>query len=238
MFVSRPIIALLLPLLLASLAAAQPNPAQPAQPKAPAAGGKPLTTIEQQASYAIGLDFARRLKSDEAPIDVEAILRGLRDGLTDAKSELTDEQIQVAMPKFISALKAKRAEPAKKEAAAFLAENKTKQGVKQTASGLQYKVIKAGTGAMPKATDAVRVHYHGTFLNGKVFDSSVVRKEPAEFGVDGVIPGWTEALQLMRVGDKWQLYIPSDLAYGDDGNQAIPPGTMLLFEVELLGIVK
>lgn len=234
MFVARPTIALLLPLLLAQFTAAQPNPAT----KAPATGGKPLTTIEQQASYAIGLDFARRLKSDEAPIDVEAILRGLRDGLTDAKAELTDEQIQVAMPKFIAALKAKRAEPAKKEAAAFLAENKAKAGVKQTASGLQYKVIKAGTGAMPKATDAVRVHYHGTFLNGKVFDSSVVRKEPAEFGVDGVIPGWTEALQLMRVGDKWQLYIPSDLAYGDEGNQAIPPGTMLLFEVELLGIVK
>lgn len=219
---------------LTSLALAQPAA------KAPPAGGAapPLATLEQQASYAIGLDFARRLKSDEAPIDVEAILRGMRAGLTDAKPELTDEQMQVIMPKFIASLKAKRAEPNKRAGAAFLADNAKKPGVKQTASGLQYKVLKAGAGASPKPTDSVKVHYHGTLLDGTVFDSSVKRGEPAEFGVNQVIPGWTEALQLMKVGDKWQLYIPSDLAYGDDGNQRIPPGTLLMFEVELLDIVK
>jgi FKBP-type peptidyl-prolyl cis-trans isomerase len=232
---SLAIAALALPLLTTSFAYAQVTPK--------AAGGaaaeaKPLATVEQQASYGIGLRFARQLAGDGAPIDADAMVRGIRAGLSGSKPEMTDEQIQAVMPKFVAALKAKLSEPAKKEAAAFLAENAKKQGVKQTKSGLQYKVVKQGTGAMPKATDMVKVHYHGTFLDGKVFDSSVARNEPAEFGVDGVIAGWTEALQLMRVGDKWELFIPSDLAYGDDGNQAIPPGTMLKFEVELLGIVK
>ena len=236
MVANRNGLSLLVPLFLASLAAAQPAP--PAANPNANRNNPPLTTVNQQASYAIGLDFAQRLKTDEAPIDVEAILRGIRDGLTDTKPQLTDEQIQVAMKQFIVDLKNKRAEPAKREAAAFFAANAKKPDVKQTASGLQYKVIKQGTGASPKKEDAVRVHYHGTFLDGKVFDSSVERKVPAEFPVNRVIPGWTEALQLMHVGDKWQLYIPSNLAYGDEGNEAIPPGSMLIFEVELLGIVK
>ena len=225
---------------MASLSFAQLTPPGGAQPPL-----KPLTTLNQQASYAIGLDFGQRLARDKAPIDLEAIARGLRDGLTGAKSELSDDQIQAAMEKFISALQAKQAEQAKgiaeqnkKEGAAFLAANAKKPGVKQTASGLQYKVLKAGTGASPKKTDAVRVHYHGTFIDGSVFDSSVERKTPAEFGVGDVISGWTEALQLMRVGDKWQLYIPSDLAYGDQGRGSIPPASMLIFEVELLDVVK
>lgn len=232
---SLAIAALVTPLLCANFVSAQvtPKPAGGAPAEA-----KPLATVEQQASYGIGLRFARQLAGDGAPIDADAMVRGIRAGLSGSKPEMTDEQIQAVMPKFVAALKAKLAEPAKREAAAFLAENGKKQGVKQTKSGLQYKVVKQGTGAMPKATDMVKVHYHGTFLDGKVFDSSVARNEPAEFGVDGVIAGWTEALQLMRVGDKWELFIPSDLAYGDDGNQAIPPGTMLKFEVELLGIVK
>lgn len=229
-------LAAVVPLLFSTFAHAQVNPKPAAG--APAAAAKPLETVEQQASYGIGLRFARQLAGDGAPIDADAMVRGIRAGLSGSKPEMTDEQIQAVMPKFVAALKAKLAEPGKREAAAFLAENGKKQGVKQTKSGLQYKVVKQGTGATPKATDMVRVHYHGTFLDGKVFDSSVARNEPAEFGVDGVIAGWTEALQLMRVGDKWELYIPSDLAYGDDGNQAIPPGTMLKFEVELLGIVK
>lgn len=232
---SLAIAAIVTPLLSASFASAQvtPKPAGGAPAEA-----KPLGTVEQQASYGIGLRFARQLAADGAPIDAEAMVRGIRAGLSGAKPEMTDEQIQAVMPKFVAALKAKLAEPAKREATAFLTENGKKPGVKQTKSGLQYKVVKQGTGATPKDTDMVRVHYHGTFLDGKVFDSSVTRNEPAEFGVNGVIAGWTEALQLMRVGDKWELFIPSDLAYGDDGNQAIPPGTMLKFEVELLGIVK
>jgi FKBP-type peptidyl-prolyl cis-trans isomerase len=233
-----PYAAILLPLLMASVSFAQPPGG--AQPPL-----KPLTTLNQQASYAIGLDFGQRLARDKAPIDLDAIARGLRDGLNGAKAELSEEQIEAAMEKFIGALQAKQAEQAKglleqnkKEGAAYLAANLKKPGVKQTASGLQYKVIKAGTGASPKKTDAVRVHYHGTLIDGSVFDSSVQRKTPAEFGVGEVISGWTEALQLMRVGDKWQLFIPSDLAYGDQGRGSIPPAAMLIFEVELLDVVK
>lgn len=121
----------------------------------------------------------------------------------------------------------------------FLAENAKKEGVKTTASGLQYKVINSGTGASPKATDMVKVHYHGTLIDGTVFDSSVQRGEPISFPVSGVIPGWVEALQLMKVGDKWQLYIPARLAYGENSpTPAIPPNSVLLFEVELLGVEK
>ncbi len=123
--------------------------------------------------------------------------------------------------------------------AAFLAENAKKEGVTTTASGLQYKVIKSGTGESPKLSDRVKVHYHGTLIDGTVFDSSVQRGQPISFPVGRVIPGWVEALQLMKVGDKWQLFIPSRLAYGDQSpSQAIPPKSVLIFEVELLGIEK
>ena len=123
--------------------------------------------------------------------------------------------------------------------ATFLAENAKKEGVKTTASGLQYKVIKSGMGESPKLTDAVKVHYHGTLIDGTVFDSSVQRGQPITFPVGGVIPGWVEALQLMKVGDKWQLFIPAKLAYGDQSpSPVIPPNSVLIFEVELLGIEK
>jgi FKBP-type peptidyl-prolyl cis-trans isomerase len=121
---------------------------------------------------------------------------------------------------------------------AFLAANAKKEGVKTTASGLQYKVINSGTGPSPKLTDTVKVHYHGTLIDGTVFDSSVRRNMPVTFSVNGVIPGWTEALQLMKVGDKWQLVIPSKLAYGEQGPPSIGPNSVLIFEVELLGIEK
>lgn len=121
----------------------------------------------------------------------------------------------------------------------FLAQNAKKEGVKTTASGLQYKVIQSGTGESPKLTDRVKVHYHGTLIDGTVFDSSVQRGQPISFPVGGVIPGWVEALQLMKVGDKWQLFIPAKLAYGDQSpSPAIPPNSVLIFEVELLGIEK
>jgi FKBP-type peptidyl-prolyl cis-trans isomerase len=121
---------------------------------------------------------------------------------------------------------------------AFLAENAKKEGVKTTASGLQYKVIKSGTGPSPKPTDVVKVQYHGTLIDGTVFDSSVRRNQPATFTVNGVIPGWTEALQLMKVGDKWKLFIPAKLAYGEQGSGPIGPNIVLIFDVELLGIEK
>jgi FKBP-type peptidyl-prolyl cis-trans isomerase len=130
------------------------------------------------------------------------------------------------------------AEKNKRDGAAFLAENKTKPGVQVTPSGLQYRVIQKGEGPAPTANDTVQCHYRGTFLNGTEFDSSYRRGEPAEFPVTRVIPGWTEALQLMHVGDKWQLFIPSDLAYGPDGDRGIAPNETLLFEIELLGIAK
>jgi FKBP-type peptidyl-prolyl cis-trans isomerase FklB len=227
------------------VALAAPVFAQVQPPPAAGAPLRPLTTVNQQASYAIGLDFGQRLARDGAPIELDAIMRGIRDGLTGAKPELTDEQITAAMDKYLAALEAKKAEQDKllgeknkAEGAAFLAANAKKQGVKTTASGLQYKVLKVGAGAPPKATDVVKVHYHGTFMDGSVFDSSIERKEPAQFGVNQVITGWTEALQMMRPGDKLQLVIPSNLAYGERGNRGIPPNAVLVFEVELLEIVK
>ena len=234
--INRFFLAAFLGFLPASFVFAQVPAVKPPAANPPAAGA-PLATMEQQASYSIGLDFARRLKADEAPLDTEALVRGIRAGLSDGKPELTDDQMNAVMQKFLVALRAKRAEGTKREGAAFLAENAKKPGVKQTASGLQYKVLKQGTGASPKATDTVQVHYTGKFLNGEPFDTSV-GGEPIKFAANKVIPGWTEALQLMRVGDKWELFIPSDLAYGDTGNQRIPPGTLLHFEVELLDIVK
>jgi FKBP-type peptidyl-prolyl cis-trans isomerase len=234
------LVGLLAPFFCASLGIAQVNPPAGGQPAV-----KPLTTVTQQASYAIGLDFGQRLTRDGAKLDLEAITRGLRDGLTNAKPELSDEQIDAAMEKFVTELRAKQMEAAKgigeknkKDGDEFLAANAQKPGVKATKSGLQYKTLKAGTGATPKATDVVRVHYHGMLIDGTVFDSSVERKVPAEFPVNGVIAGWTEALQMMKVGDKVQLYIPPALAYGAEGSGPIPPNSVLVFDVELLDIVK
>ncbi|QDU31224.1 FKBP-type 22 kDa peptidyl-prolyl cis-trans isomerase [Anatilimnocola aggregata] len=235
------LMAALAPLYFASLGIAQ----VPTPPGGQPAVRAPLTTVSQQASYAIGLDFGQRLSRDGAAVDLEPILRGLRDGLTGTKPELTDEQIQGAMDKFLAALRAKREEEAKgagnknkKDGEAYLAANLQKPGVQQTKSGLQVKSLKAGTGASPKATDTVKVHYHGMLIDGTVFDSSVERKVPAEFPVNRVIPGWTEALQLMKVGDKVQLTIPAALAYGEEGSGPIPPNSVLVFDVELLDIVK
>ncbi|WP_425617082.1 FKBP-type peptidyl-prolyl cis-trans isomerase [Anatilimnocola sp. NA78] len=228
------LMALVAPLFFASLGIAQVTPPAGGQPAA-----KPLTTNTQQASYAIGLDFGQRLTRDGAKLDLEAITRGLRDGLLGNKPEIAEEQIEVVMKKFITDLRAAQAESSKKTVDTFLAANLQKPGVKATKSGLQIKSLKAGTGATPKATSTVKVHYHGMLTDGKVFDSSVDRGVPAEFPVNRVIPGWTEALQMMKVGDKVQLVIPPDLAYGEEGSPpVIPPSAVLIFEVELLDIVK
>ncbi|UFH57367.1 FKBP-type peptidyl-prolyl cis-trans isomerase [Spirosoma sp. KNUC1025] len=179
-------------------------------------------------------------------INQALLMRGLEDVLTDRKTQLTVPQAGQVMNTFMQKQMASRnaeatkvAEENKKIGDAFLAENKAKAGVTTTKSGLQYSVEKEGTGAKPTATDRVKVHYTGKLIDGKVFDSSVERGQPAEFGVSEVIKGWTEALQLMPVGSKWKLYIPSDLAYGDRGAGAdIKPGSTLVFDVELLDIVK
>ncbi|ADB16645.1 peptidylprolyl isomerase FKBP-type [Pirellula staleyi DSM 6068] len=228
--------------LVALLAVSQVALAQQAAP----VPSNQMKTVKEQASYAIGLNIGSDLKSEAAELDVEALVRGLKDSLAGAKPALSEEQIQAAMKVFVGELQAKAAEKAKgaadknaKEGAAFLAANKTKQGVKTTASGLQYQVLKAGTGASPKATSTVKTHYHGTLIDGTVFDSSVDRGEPAQFPVNRVIPGWTEALQMMKVGDKWRLFLPSELAYGERGaGDDIGPNSVLVFEVELIDIVQ
>ena len=204
-----------------------------------------LTNPKQRTSYAIGLDIAKNLKAGGIDLDAKALAAGIADALAD-KPALKPEEVREVLTKFQQELMAKgetknKADSEKnlKAGDAFLAENGKKAGVKTTASGLQYKVLKSGDGASPKKTDSVKVHYHGTLIDGKVFDSSVQRGEPVTFQVDGVIPGWVEALQLMKVGDKWQLFIPAKLAYGERApDPLIGPNATLVFEVELLGIEK
>jgi FKBP-type peptidyl-prolyl cis-trans isomerase FklB len=219
-----------------------------AEPAKKEAAGKPaavaLQTTQDQASYAVGLNIARSLKSDGFAVNVDALIQGLRDAFAGTPPRLTDEQCQAALKVVQQELMAKQEDQRKvagsqnrQEGQAFLAANGKKEGVTTLPSGLQYKVIKSGTGPTPKLTDTVRTHYHGTLIDGTVFDSSVKRGEPISFPVGGVIRGWTEALQLMKVGDKWQLFIPSELAYGPQGaGGVIGPDSVLIFEIELLGI--
>lgn len=204
---------------------------------APQAGGE-LKDLRQKASYTIGLNVGKSIKSEKLDLDPDLIARGIRDAIA-GKPQLTEAQCAEVMQSFQRQVMAKANEAGAKnktEGVAYLAENKLKAGVKTTNSGLQYKVIKDGTGRQPKATDTVSVHYKGNLLDGTEFDSSYKRDQPASFGVTDVIKGWTEALQLMKVGSKWQLFIPSDLAYGERGRPGIPPNSVLVFEVELLGI--
>ncbi|MDX1946866.1 MAG: FKBP-type peptidyl-prolyl cis-trans isomerase [Pirellulaceae bacterium] len=216
------------------------------QAQTPAAPPKlEFKTLDDQASYCIGLDIGRSMLADGAELNADLVVRGLFDALKKAQPQFTDEQVQAIMKKYAEYQTAKNAAKIKPVAdknladgQAFLAANKAKQGVTTTESGLQYAVLKQGTGATPKRTDVVRVHYHGQLIDGSVFDSSVQRGEPIELAVNRVIPGWTEALQKMKVGDKWKLFIPSNLAYGEFGQGPIPPNSVLLFEVELLGIAE
>lgn len=212
------------------------------------AGEEPaLKSVKDKASYAIGLSIGRSMKQDHADLDPDMIARGMKDALAGAKPLMTDEEIGEALTAFQKDMQTRRtesrkaeAEKAKAEGQAFLAENGKKQGVVTLPSGLQYKVIKNGLGRVkPKATDTVLTHYVGTLLDGTEFDSSLKRGEPAEFQVDEVIPAWTEALQLMKVGDKWQLFVPPNLGYGEKGaGRLIGPNATLIFEVELLEIKK
>ncbi|VAW60810.1 FKBP-type peptidyl-prolyl cis-trans isomerase FklB [hydrothermal vent metagenome] len=203
-----------------------------------------LDTDMNKASYSIGLQMGSQISKIKDMINEDAIVMGFKDSLSGKEPQLTAEVMQSTMQTFQKSMmekqmaeqKAKVADN-KAEGDKFLAENKTKEGVKTTESGLQYKVITAGTGATPGASDTVVTHYKGTLINGKVFDSSYKRNTPATFPVNGVIKGWTEALQLMKVGSKWQLYIPAELAYGERGaGKDIGPGQTLLFEIELLEI--
>lgn len=199
-----------------------------------------LKSDKGQASYAIGQQIGKNLKAQNIEIDPKTLAASLADA-TAGKSEMTDEQIQKAMMKLQEMAMKKQQEAAennKKKAAEFLEKNKTAAGVKVTATGLQYSVITEGTGSTPTKEDTVKCHYTGTLIDGTKFDSSVDRGQPAEFPVAGVIPGWTEALQMMKVGSKYKLFIPPELAYGPAGRPGIPPNSALIFEVELLEIVK
>jgi len=199
-----------------------------------------LKSDKGQASYAIGQQIGKNLKAQNIEIDPATLAASMKDALA-GKSEMKEDEIQKAMMKLQETAMKKQqdqAEDNKKKAAEFLEKNKTAADVKTTASGLQYIVMTEGTGATPKKEDTVKCHYTGTLLDGTKFDSSVDRGQPAEFPVAGVIPGWTEALQLMKVGSKYKLFIPPELAYGPSGRPGIPPNSALIFEVELLDIVK
>jgi FKBP-type peptidyl-prolyl cis-trans isomerase len=213
--------------------------AQEPAAKLPSPGAAPLKTLEEQAAYAIGLDLGNEVLASAPDVDPAIVARGLIDAMKKAKPLLTPNEAAQAMSRFMAKKLGPGAEKNLKDGQEFLATNKTKQGVFTTETGLQYFVTKAGTGKTPQATDVVRVHYSGMLLDGKVFDSTT-GKEPAEFPVNRVIPGWTEALQKMKVGDKWRLYIPSHLAYGPQGPPGgpIPPFAVLIFDIELLGIVE
>ena len=203
-----------------------------------------LKDPKDKVSYSIGLDIGSTLKKQNIDVNADTLVAGLKDALTGAKPQLTEEQIKETMTTFSKELTAKQQstmqEAAQKNTAEgekFLAENKTKPGVKTTTSGLQYKVMKEGSGPSPKETDTVVTNYRGTLINGTEFDSSYKRNEPVTFPVNGVIKGWTEALQLMKKGAKYQLFVPAGLAYGPRGaGQDIGPNSTLIFEVELVDI--
>lgn len=209
-----------------------------------AAGAHPLVTQKDKQSYAIGANFGLGLKQQPIQVDPAIVAQGVKDALTGGKLAMTNEEagavlkeLQADLQKKQETMMSQMSDTNKKEGAAFLAANKAKEGVVTTASGLQYKVEKLGTGPKPTAGDTVVCNYRGTLINGKEFDSSYKRGQPASFPVSGVIRGWTEALQLMPVGSKWELYVPSELAYGDRGAGAdIGPGSTLIFEVELISI--
>ncbi len=203
-----------------------------------------LKTDKDKISYSIGVNIGTSLHKDKVDVDPAIFLRGLRDALAAGKLAMTDEQMHAALGALQAELRKKQetemaavGEANKKAEDAFLAENKGKEGVVALPSGLQYKIIKEGTGPKPTATDTVECQYRGTLINGKEFDSSYKRGQSAKFPVNGVIKGWTEALQLMPVGSKWQLFVPGDLAYGNRGaGPDIGPNTLLIFEVELVSI--
>lgn len=248
----------LLPLALVSVVALQAcdqttsTPATPAPAEKPAAAAEAaapaaaeLTTTEQRLSYGIAYGLGQRMKADGVPLDAGSFGLGLSDALDGKDSRMTQEEIAAEMQAYQEqaaaeneAAQAVLSEANEAAGAAFLAANAAEEGVVTTESGLQYKVVTEGTGPTPSADDTVEVHYRGTLTDGTEFDSSYSRGETVTFGVGQVIPGWTEALQLMPVGSKWELVIPSDLAYGAGGaGGVIGPNAALVFEVDLVGIV-
>ena len=236
-------------------AAAPAKPQTPAAKKAPVTAKSPATftlkTEKDKASYALGMNIGTGMRRQEVPVDPSIVARGLKDAMTGAKMLLTDQEAQAALTQLktevTQKMQAQQQEQqakaheagtaARKAGEEFLAANKSKEGIVTLPSGLQYKILTTGTGPKPTPSDTVTCNYRGTLISGKEFDSSYKRGEPTSFPVGGVIKGWTEALQMMPVGSKWQLFIPADMAYGDRGaGTDIGPGETLIFEVELLSI--
>ena len=205
---------------------------------------KALKTENDKISYSIGLSIGQRMKAQGVNVDPTMVAQGLRDGLKGNKPKLTNQEMSAVMQAFQKKQQARQAEMQqaagsknRKEGEMFLLGNKKNKGVVTTASGLQYQIMKTGKGKTPKATDTISAHYRGTLIDGKEFDSSYKRGQPATFPVNGVIKGWQEALQLMTVGSKWKIWVPSDLGYGSRGAGAmIGPDATLIFEIELLEI--
>jgi FKBP-type peptidyl-prolyl cis-trans isomerase FklB len=212
---------------------------------------KDLESQKEKLSYTLGYTTGKRIKTESVDLDTDTFMKAFKEGYAGQTAAMTDEEMQEAMRPLQEEMNAKRAEEMKKlsekkkelaemnkkEGEAFLAENAKKEGVVPLPSGLQYKIIKEGTGKSPQKSDKVTVNYRGTLLNGTEFDSSYKRGQPATFGVDKVIKGWTEALQLMKEGAQWTLYIPSELAYGERGaGGAIGPSQTLVFDVELISV--
>ena len=228
--------------------ATTPQPSSPAKAKAPAAkavqkpaakSAAPLTlkTQKEKFSYAYGMRIGTGLHRQSVEINPSIFARGLRDGLAGGKTLLTEDEAEAALNQMQMDMRKMQSEKAQRAGTAFLEANKGKEGVVTLPSGMQYKILQAGTGPKPTAADTVVCNYRGTLIDGKEFDSSYKRGQPATFPVSGVIKGWTEALQLMPVGSKWQLFIPPQLAYGERGAGAdIGPDATLVFEVELLSI--
>ena len=225
-----------------STAAKSPSTKKPATTSA--APGLTLKTQKDKESYALGMSIGSGLQRQNVPADPAIVSRGLRDAMSGKKTLMTEDEMKAALQQLRSEVQQNQEAKAhaagdtnRKAGEAFLEANKAKEGVKTLPDGLQYKVLQEGTGPKPTASDTVTVNYRGTLVNGKEFDSSYKRGQPATFPVGGVIKGWTEALQLMPVGSKWQLFIPSELAYGDRSpSPDIGPGDTLIFEVELISI--
>ena len=203
-----------------------------------------LNDLKSKESYSLGYQFGQSLKAQGVDIDLDIYAAGIRDSLGGKEPRMSQEEIRATVANLrqrVAAVQQKalkeQADKNYKEGEDFLIDNARKEGVKSLPSGLQYKILRPGSGRAPKAADTVTVHYRGTLINGSEFDSSIGRGQPQTFKVDGVIPGWTEALQLMKEGDKWQIFIPANLAYGEKGAPPrIPPNSTLIFEVELISV--
>lgn len=206
---------------------------------------KVLENDQEKVSYSFGLVLGKRMQNDLPDLNVDVFMQGVKDAIENKAPLLNDEEVADVLSTFQRDMQQQQMEKVQEIAdknqkigEEFLAKNKDKEGVVTLESGLQYKVLTEGKGPQPGSSDVVKVHYTGSLISGEVFDSSVERGEPVTFPLNGVIAGWTEALQLMPTGSKWQLYIPSELAYGTNGNRSIGPNETLLFDVELISIEK